>query len=184
MENLEITHASGCYQSTRKNHAMLLHDLAPFAIDRLSTCAAIAAILIAMLGCASPESRVKERPRLFASFPVEVQEKVRQGHVEVGFTKDMVLIAQGTPDRRVAQMDATGTVDESWIYTDVYYTHVPVDRSFYNYYRNDHCRTHHRHRHDNGYYFERAWDDIPHLYDRLILRLKGDRVVSIAYDER
>lgn len=127
-------------------------------------------------GCASPESRIAENPELFASFPADVQEKVRQGQIEVGFTKGMVTLAQGPPDRRLAREEATGVVSESWIYTDVYYTHVPVYRSHrFHRSRDGHC---------DDYYFDRGWDDIPHPYDRLKLHFDGDRVVSIDLDER
>lgn len=132
--------------------------------------------LINLTGCTTPETRIRENQELFASFPADAQAKVRQGHVEVGFTKDMVLLAQGEPDRRIASKNASGTVSESWIYTDVYYTHVPVYHSH---------RYHRRHYDDcDSYYFDRAWDDVPHEYDRLTLRFEDHRVVSLDIDER
>lgn len=140
---------------------------------------AIVGCMMTGVGCESPQARIRENPELFATFPVDVQEKVKQGVVDVGFTKDMVLLSQGQPDRRIASKDATGVVSESWVYTDIYYTHVPV-------YHNHHYRRSYRNRYGDcdSYYFDRAWEDVPHEYDRLTLRFEGDRVASLNVDER
>ena len=68
-------------------------------------------------GCASPESRVKQNAAAFAAWPAEVQQRVRAGKVEVGYTKAMARVALGEPDRLVSRTTATG-VSEVWVYFD------------------------------------------------------------------
>lgn len=82
------------------------------------------ALLIAvagLAGCSTPEHRIKKNPELFASFPPEVQAKVQQGEVDIGFNKDMAFIALGQPTREYTRRTADG-VTEVWSYTDVYST--------------------------------------------------------------
>ncbi|MCW8904688.1 MULTISPECIES: hypothetical protein [Sedimenticola] len=58
--------------------------------------------LLVLAGCASVQERrdrrIAENRELFDSFPEEIQAQVRQGSVEVGFTRDMVRLAWGPPD--------------------------------------------------------------------------------------
>jgi hypothetical protein len=80
--------------------------------------AAVGGLLAA--GCATPAHRIKQNPELFASFPPAAQENVRQGRIEVGYTKDMVRIALGRPGRVAVRTTQSGTA-EIWIYTSVEY---------------------------------------------------------------
>lgn len=66
--------------------------------------------------CAGPEYRIKREPRVFASFPAEAQEKVRAGHVDIGFTPEMVRLAIGPPDRKYKRRTSQGD-EEVWAYT-------------------------------------------------------------------
>lgn len=77
--------------------------------------------LVAIAGCATPESRIKEKPEAFNSFPPEVQSKIRTGQVDIGYSKDMVYIALGKPDREYTRTTTEGTY-EVWSYTDRYTT--------------------------------------------------------------
>ncbi len=86
----------------------------------IRSCLALLSIL-AIAGCASPESRIKEKPEVFNSFPPDVQSKVRTGQVDIGYSKDMVYIALGKPDREYTRTTAEGTL-EVWSYTDAYTT--------------------------------------------------------------
>ena len=86
----------------------------------IRSCLAVLSVL-AIAGCATPESRIKEKPDAFNSFPPEVQSKVRTGQVDIGYSKDMVYIALGKPDREYTRTTAEGTV-EVWSYTDRYTT--------------------------------------------------------------
>ncbi len=67
--------------------------------------------------CASVDSRVQKHQAAFNSWPADVQEKVRAGKVEVGFTKEMVRVALGEPDRLISRTTEHG-VAEGWVYFD------------------------------------------------------------------
>lgn len=80
--------------------------------------------LLLLAACASVQERrdrrIAESQELFDSFPEEIQEQVRQGSVEVGFTREMVRLAWGPPDHvftRVTQ-EQRATV---WGYTRTRY---------------------------------------------------------------
>lgn len=73
-----------------------------------------AAALIA--GCAhTPDSRIQQNAEVFETFPAEVQETIRRGEVEVGYTPEMVYLALGEPDRKVTRRTAD-EVREIWFY--------------------------------------------------------------------
>ena len=71
--------------------------------------------LLILGGCATPEARIRRDPERFASFPPEVQESVRKGRIEIGYTRDMVLVALGRPGRMHTRTTAAGTT-EIWSY--------------------------------------------------------------------
>lgn len=71
--------------------------------------------LAVLAGCASPESRIKQNPQLFAQLTPEQQNLIKQGKVAVGFTPDMVRLALGEPDRVRVRTDAKGS-REIWNY--------------------------------------------------------------------
>ncbi len=75
-------------------------------------------LLAAVLGgCASgPSARIKQDPEAFASFPQDVQENVRAGEIELGYTEEMVEMALGKPNRVTTRERAEGT-ERVWIYT-------------------------------------------------------------------
>lgn len=78
----------------------------------------LAGTLVALASaCSTPESRVRKNEAAFASWPAAVQENVRAGKVEVGYTQDMVRVALGDPDRQSSRTTASGTADV-WIYFD------------------------------------------------------------------
>lgn len=76
-------------------------------------------VLLALVatGCATPESRIQKNPALFASFPAEVQAKIRQGHIAIGFNQSAVRMALGDPDRVYHRVTSTNTANEVWAYT-------------------------------------------------------------------
>ena len=80
--------------------------------------------VLAMMGCATPESRIRQNPQLFASFPPDVQEKIRQGHIALGFSQDAVQMALGDPDR-VFQRITTNHVADVWSYNSYDYRTDP-----------------------------------------------------------
>jgi hypothetical protein len=84
--------------------------------------AVLAALGFAALlsACSSPSGRISKNVEVFAEFPPAIQEKVRKGKVELGFTEDMVFIARGKPDREYVRQTQTGT-SRVWSYVDFTY---------------------------------------------------------------
>lgn len=81
----------------------------------------LGSLLAFIAGCASPESRIKQNPDMFASFPPDIQVNVKQGKIDVGYTKDMVFIALGSPDRKYVRTTSAGQ-SEVWAYIGTYST--------------------------------------------------------------
>ena len=79
----------------------------------MKTLAVAAAVLAALAACASPASRIKDKKDLFATYPPETQELIKKGEVAVGFTREMVELALGRPDRRYTGTSEAGT-NETW----------------------------------------------------------------------
>lgn len=73
------------------------------------------AVAVLVSACASPQSRIRNNPELFASFDPEVQEWIEAGRVDIGFTEDMVRMALGEPDRRVRETTPEGE-SVAWVY--------------------------------------------------------------------
>jgi len=67
--------------------------------------------------CTTPTSRIKQYPEMFKAFSPEVQAKVQQGEVELGFTRDMAFLALDKPDRKYARQTEGGSV-EVWSYVN------------------------------------------------------------------
>jgi outer membrane protein assembly factor BamE (lipoprotein component of BamABCDE complex) len=128
--------------------------------------------VIAIAGCATPESRIKEKPEVFNSFPPDVQSKVRTGQVDIGYTKDMVYIALGKPDREYTRTTAEGTY-EVWSYTDRYTTteRQRITGDFRIVDPQGGFRTTH----------DTVWADVDvsHEYERLRIEFKNDAVSAI-----
>ncbi len=72
-----------------------------------------------LAGCQSVESRIKEKPEVFASVDVATQAKIKQGIIELGFTEDLVYVAIGTPDEKRETVTAAGKT-LTWIYNTYY----------------------------------------------------------------
>ena len=137
----------------------------------IRSCLAVLSVL-AIAGCATPESRIKEKPEVFNSFPQDVQSKVRAGRVEIGFSKDMVYIALGKPDREYTRTTAEGTL-EVWSYTDRYTTteRQRITGDFRIVDPQGGFRTTH----------DTVWADVevPHEYEKLRIEFKNDTVSAI-----
>jgi hypothetical protein len=87
---------------------------------RLATLALAAAVLLAA-GCNTVDSRIKEKPDVFAKLDPETQAKIKQGIIDLGFTEDLVYLALGAPDRKRESVSASGRT-VTWIYS-TYYEH-------------------------------------------------------------
>lgn len=77
--------------------------------------ATVAASLVVLSGCSTPESRIRKNPELFAQLTPEQQDMIRRGQVAVGFSAEMVRLALGEPDRYTTRTDQDGT-SEVWHY--------------------------------------------------------------------
>ncbi len=87
-------------------------------------------VLLWCVGCSTPGRRIARYPELFESFPPAVQGKVREGEIGVGFTKEMVYLALGAPDRSYARETESG-VSEVWTYSRTYSTQAPFPYHYY-----------------------------------------------------
>lgn len=74
-----------------------------------------AAGLALLAGCSTPETRIKSNPEAFNRLTPPQQEMIRKGEVGIGFTKAMVTLALGTPDRVYQRTDRRGA-SETWSY--------------------------------------------------------------------
>lgn len=70
-----------------------------------------------LVGCATgPSSRIKQDPETFERFPADVQENIRLGEIDIGYSKEMVEMALGEPNRVVSRRQE-GREERVWIYT-------------------------------------------------------------------
>jgi len=76
--------------------------------------------ILILAGCQTVESRIKEKPEVFASVDRATQEKIKQGIIDLGYTEDMVYLALGSPDQKRESVNASGRT-VTWIY-NTYYT--------------------------------------------------------------
>lgn len=142
------------------------------AMSFLRSLPALLLALLALTGCSTPESRIKKNPAAFAALSPDQQTAVRDGRVEIGFTKDMVYLALGTADRTYARTTAQGEVDV-WAYTDLNIRHeqqlVPTQVR----YRDSQGRL--RTSTDS------TWVTIEHreVFDRIRLEFNGGKVSAI-----
>ena len=83
---------------------------------RLLKILSAAVTLLLITSCATtPQARIEKNRAAFDSFPADVQEKVRAGRVDLGFTPLMVALALGEPDRVLNRSSAAGQ-EEVWVY--------------------------------------------------------------------
>jgi hypothetical protein len=75
----------------------------------------LAAAALALAACSTIDSRIGRQQALFDSYPPHVQQNIRNGVIEVGYTPEMVVMALGEPDRKV-EMQAQDGVAEVWTY--------------------------------------------------------------------
>ncbi|HTQ32262.1 MAG TPA: hypothetical protein VMI53_13705 [Opitutaceae bacterium] len=87
----------------------------------MKTLPLLALAALAFAACSTVDSRISGNQSQFDSWPPAVQQKVRAGQVDIGFTPAQAQVALGDPDRKYTRTDAHGTV-EVWAYQD----HSPV----------------------------------------------------------
>jgi outer membrane protein assembly factor BamE (lipoprotein component of BamABCDE complex) len=128
--------------------------------------------LMILAGCSTPASRIVQNQELFNTFPSDVQTSIRQGRIAIGFTRDMVHMALGKPDRQYSRTTESGQ-SEIWSYVDLYSTtrRQRIDGPF-------------RVRDPDGGYrtvSDAVWVDVDaqHEYERLRVEFEGNRVRAI-----
>jgi hypothetical protein len=70
---------------------------------------------IALMACSTTGSRIRSQQELFDSYPAEVQQNIRKGEIDVGYSQEMVEMALGKPDRKV-EMQTEDGITEVWTY--------------------------------------------------------------------
>jgi hypothetical protein len=97
---------------------------------RLLTTFMLAASLGFITGCQSVDSRIKEKPEVFAKLDAATQDKVKQGIIELGYTEDVVYLALGAPDQKREGISAAGK-SITWIYNTYYDRYNGTTSAFY-----------------------------------------------------
>lgn len=120
--------------------------------EKMKTSAALlyCALIVFVTGCATPQRRIEKNPEIFASFPEDVQENVRNGIIDLGYTKEMVLIALGKPNTIRTSISKERSA-EIWEYTRTIRDWSPPSPPF-----RGHCYPFHSHWDRHNYYW---WDD-------------------------
>ena len=79
----------------------------------------IAVITSALLlaACASPATRIKAHPDIYARATPEQQSMISRGQIALGFPPDFVRLALGEPDRITQHIDQKGT-ETIWHYVE------------------------------------------------------------------
>ncbi len=71
--------------------------------------------LLLQSGCATPATRIRHQPEVFARLTPEQQQLVQAGQIGLGFAPAPVRLALGEPDRVWTRTEARG-VSEIWSY--------------------------------------------------------------------
>jgi hypothetical protein len=75
-----------------------------------------ACLFLALAGCVTtPAERIEKGRSAYASWPPDVQARVKAGEVAPGFTPEQVRMALGDPDRVFTSVTGAGT-EEVWAY--------------------------------------------------------------------
>jgi outer membrane protein assembly factor BamE (lipoprotein component of BamABCDE complex) len=77
----------------------------------------LAAGIVVLTACSTVESRVQSHQSDFNTWPPPVQQMVKAGQVGVGFTREQVEVALGSPDYTFMRTATDGTY-EVWSYRD------------------------------------------------------------------
>jgi hypothetical protein len=124
--------------------------------------------LLLLVGCATPEARIKRNPELFSSLSPTVQEDVKKGVIKLGYTKDMVYLAAGKPNHVQTRLDKDGATT-IWRYTAYRWT---PDADVWPY------------RYGPWWYDPYYYRDGRQEYDVLRVEFRDDKVVAIEHIDR
>lgn len=133
---------------------------------------AVVLLVVGLAGCATtPEKRIQQNPEAFEALPPDVQENVREGRVEIGYTPETVFLALGAPDRKTTRRTEDGE-REIWIYQGRFLTTETV-RVHDQFGRFRPVRP--------AIYLDRT---VEHVYTRARLEFVGGELVSVEQTER
>jgi hypothetical protein len=76
----------------------------------------IAVGLLVVTACSTTDSRIEDEQALFESYPEEVQQRIREGRVDVGDTGEMVRMTLGNPNETSSVSEEQGDIVQ-WAYT-------------------------------------------------------------------
>lgn len=82
---------------------------------KASAFTATAAFAAALAACSGPKSRIRAHQAEFDAYPPAIQQEIRDGRVEVGFTPRQVALALGRPDR-ISKRETAFADREVWSY--------------------------------------------------------------------
>lgn len=133
---------------------------------------------VLLVGCSTINSRIQDNAVYFNSLPLESQERIRKGIVEVGDTTDMVYIAMGAPSEKRSTRSSTRD-REVWVYK-VHYQDW-VGRAFIGYRRvvvyDEKTKKHYVYR-------EAVYEDIYRDRTEERIRIEFERGVVTAIEQR
>ncbi|MDR3415882.1 MAG: hypothetical protein P4L83_06835 [Nevskia sp.] len=90
----------------------------------------VLSLLVLLAACATPETRIKDNPNVYANLSAEQQALVKKGEVGIGMPQAAVDLALGKPDRVTEHTDADGT-REVWHYTQLEYWGPPITGQYW-----------------------------------------------------
>lgn len=76
---------------------------------------ALITLAAALAACSTPQSRIQRSQLLFDSYPPRVQQLIRKGEVDIGFTMEQARMALGRPDQIITEK-AIGSTRQVWAY--------------------------------------------------------------------
>lgn len=117
------------------------------------------------------ERRIGEKAAFFSALPAASQQRLREGRLEAGDTRDAAWIVYGRPDR-VFQKATASSTNEVWSYVTQAFTRGDEPRPAY-----------HPVRTGRGWRgaYSTMWAPAPELdtYEYIRIEFAGDRVLSI-----
>lgn len=136
----------------------------------------VLAAAAALSGCGGGvNTRIEQNSELFESLDRETQAKIKEGIIELGYTRDMVFLALGEPNRK-RQTKSRESVTETWIYNTYFQRYdgqrfIGYDRNVYYDKKNDTYRVFYTPRYTDVY--------TPETEERIRIVFRNDEAVSI-----
>ena len=88
-------------------------------MTRKTTCCLLLAFFL-VSGCMSAQRtrqhRIEENQDIFNTYSTDIQEKIRLGQIDLGFSRQMIELAWGPPDRIYTRLSKDGLLT-IWTYT-------------------------------------------------------------------